>query len=199
MFPLGSVVFPHTPVPLHVFEPRYRALARDCTRGNGHFGIVLISRGSEVGGGDERFSVGTVVRIAESIEYPDGRWDILAVGDRRIRVATWLPDDPYPVALVQDLVEHPLDEGGGLLEQAEREVRRALSLKSELGEPSVPPTFAFDPDPSRAAYQLAAVAPIGSLDKQRLLELESPAARLQELTRLTAEAAELLAYRLGGR
>ena len=59
MFPLSAVLFPHSSMPLHVFEPRYRELMRDCLAGDGRFGIVLIERGSEVGGGDERSTLGT--------------------------------------------------------------------------------------------------------------------------------------------
>src|ERR1700737_1153600 len=96
MFPLGSVLFPHLLLPLHIFEPRYRVLMFDCTRGEPEFGVVLIERGVEGGGSDERFRVGTVARILEAGELPDGRWVLNAVGTNRIRVDTWLPDDPYP-------------------------------------------------------------------------------------------------------
>ncbi|MEN3314917.1 MAG: uncharacterized protein V7605_1151, partial [Acidimicrobiaceae bacterium] len=54
MFPLGTVLFPGLALPLHVFEPRYQSLVQACLDGDGHFGIVLIERGSEVGGGDVR-------------------------------------------------------------------------------------------------------------------------------------------------
>ena len=57
MFPLGTVLFPYAVLPLHVFEPRYRALTEHCLAGDGCFGVVLIERGSEVGGGDTRFAV----------------------------------------------------------------------------------------------------------------------------------------------
>ena len=96
MFPLGSVLFPSIFLPLHVFEPRYRALARHCLDGDQEFGVVLIERGSEVGGDDVRTSVGTVARILEAAELEDGRWVLGTVGTRRIRVRGWLPDDPYP-------------------------------------------------------------------------------------------------------
>ena len=59
MFPLSAVLFPHASMPLHVFEPRYRQMLRDCLAGDGRFGIVLIERGSEVGGGDQRSLLGT--------------------------------------------------------------------------------------------------------------------------------------------
>lgn len=199
MFPLGTVLFPYTVLPLHVFEPRYRALTRDCLDSGLEFGVVLIERGSEIGGGDTRFGVGTVARITEATEFPDGRWAVLTVGSRRVRVATWLPDDPYPVALVEDLPEPRLDERGALLlDDATRAVRRALALKAELGEPAPSTTFALDDDPDVAAYQLAALAPLGPVDQQRLLEVADPAERLRLVVVLASDLGDLLAYRLSG-
>src|SRR5690606_29548107 len=98
MFPLGSVLVPGMVLPLHVFEPRYRALVRDCLAGDGEFGVVLIARGSEVGGGDVRTDAGTLARIVRVDEADDGRFAVVAVGLRRIRVVRWLDDDPYPRA-----------------------------------------------------------------------------------------------------
>jgi Lon protease-like protein len=94
MFPLGTVLLPNAHLPLHIFEPRYRALIRDVLAGDGEFGVVLIERGHEVGGGDARFAVGTVARVVQSAELPDGRWLVDAVGTERFRVTEWLPEDP---------------------------------------------------------------------------------------------------------
>src|SRR5207253_3012489 len=80
MFPLGTVLFPGITLPLHVFEPRYQALTRSCLDGDGHLGITLIERGSEVGGGDVRFAVGTRARIAQAVALDDGRWFLVLVG-----------------------------------------------------------------------------------------------------------------------
>lgn len=199
MFPLGTVLFPHAVLPLHVFEPRYRALVRDVLRTGQEFGVVLIERGSEVGGGDSRFGVGTVARVLEAAEFEDGRWALVAVGERRVRVATWLPDDPYPVALVEDMPESPLDERSALLvDDAVRAVRRALALRAELGEGMPPTQFDLDHDHDVAAYQLAAAAPLGPVDHQRLLETEDAGDRLRLLVALASEAGDLLAYRLSG-
>ena len=63
MFPLSTVLFPQAGLPLHVFEERYRTLMAECLDGDGEFGVVLIARGSEVGGGDQRVDIGTVARI----------------------------------------------------------------------------------------------------------------------------------------
>ncbi|MEY2569267.1 MAG: ATP-dependent Lon protease [Actinomycetota bacterium] len=197
MFPLGTVLFPFAPLPLHVFEPRYRELTQDCLRGNEEFGVVLIERGSEVGGGDARFGTGTVARIVEAARFPDGRWALITIGARRIRIRTWLPDDPYPLALVEDLDDGPIEaEDVVRLEAAERAVRRALALQAELDEPSVPATVELDTDPERAAYQLAAFAPVGPADKQRILEAPTWRERIEATAELASAAGEMFAYRL---
>ena len=108
MFPLGHVLLPTVYLPLHVFEPRYRELVRVCLDGEHEFGVVLIARGSEVGGGDQRLAVGTVARIVEAAELPDGRWALGTIGTRRIRVREWLTDDPYPMADVEEWPEPDL-------------------------------------------------------------------------------------------
>lgn len=199
MFPLGTVLFPHMALPLHVFEERYRSLVRDCLRHGQEFGVVLIERGMEVGGGDSRFSVGTVARIRESAQFPDGRWALICTGTRRVRVRSWLPDDPYPVALVEDLPDPVLDPSDhAALAEAEAAVRRALALAGELDEAPVPSTFDLDADPAVAAWHLPAASPLGPVDRQRLLEVDDPAHRLRLLAELARDAASVLAYRLSG-
>jgi Lon protease-like protein len=195
MFPLGVVLFPFVHLPLHVFEPRYRALVKDCLRNRQEFGVVLIERGHEVGGGDQRFAVGTVAHITEAAELEDGRWVLDTVGTRRVRIETWLPDDPYPLALATDLDEdHDVDPT--LLAPAEQAVRRALALKAELVEPAAPTTVAVDDEPLVAAWQLAAVAPLSPIDQQQLLATSDGNERLRLLARLATETADVLAYRL---
>ena len=102
MFPLGTVLFPGALLPLHIFEERYRQLVKDCLADEPEFGVVLIDRGHEVGGGDVRREVGTVARILEVAELPDGRYFLQAAGVRRIRVQSWLDDAPYPRADVEE-------------------------------------------------------------------------------------------------
>lgn len=197
MFPLGTVLFPHAVLPLHVFEERYRTLVADCLRTGHEFGVVLIERGSEVGGGDTRFGVGTVARIHEATPFPDGRWVLVTSGTRRIRIGTWLPDDPYPVALVEDLPEPRLpDIALRAVDDTARLVRRALSLKAELGEPAPSSQFGLDDDLHVALWQLAALAPLEAVDLQRLLETDDPEERLALLTAMAQDAGDLLAYRL---
>jgi Lon protease-like protein len=199
MFPLGTVLVPGAGLPLHVFEPRYRALMQDCLAGEPSFGVVLIERGSEVGGNDERFGVGTVARIHDAAELPDGRWVLVATGTHRFCVERWLPDDPYPLAEVRRLAEpdwHERDRPR--LEQATSEVRRALAYAAELGEATYAATFDLPDDAALGLWQLVAMAPIGPVDKQRLLEIAEHGPRLDQLVELVREEAAILAYRLGG-
>jgi uncharacterized protein len=202
MFPLGSVLLPAAVLPLHIFEPRYRVLMFDCTRGGTEpeFGVVLIERGTEVGGADQRFGIGTVARIVEAGELPDGRWLLNAVGTTRIGVERWLPDDPYPVAEVADLPDPPwTDSDDAGLVEAEQLVRQALVLAAELGQPAAPASVVLAAGPETAAWQLAAIAPLGSLDRQRLLETSGHGPRLRTLAAMVAEEISVLAYRLGRR
>lgn len=198
MFPLGTVLYPHVAINLHLFEPRYRALGRDLSAGDGRFGVVLISRGAEVGGGDERYDIGTKARVTEALELPDGRWQLIAHGEERIRVKTWLPDDPYPVALVHALpdVGPEAEPAADLRDRAERAVKRALTLKGELDEPAHSASIEISSDPVRASYELAAVAPLTTHDHQRLLEADSAYARLSSVAQLATEAGDLLIARL---
>jgi uncharacterized protein len=199
MFPLGSVLVPGMILPLHVFEPRYRALVRDCLAGDREFGVVLIERGSEVGGGDVRTDVGTMARILRADELPDGRFAVGAVGMRRIRVDAWLDDDPYPRAEVSDWPDAETAEGSDvddLVAGVGRLLRRAAALLAELGEPAPPVDLALADDPLVASYQGVAVAPLGPADRQALLAAPSAPARLADLERLLGEHIELLEARL---
>jgi hypothetical protein len=196
MFPLSAVLYPHAEIPLHVFEPRYRALTRDCLAGDNRFGVVLIERGSEVGGGDHRTSVGTRALITRAAALSDGRWMLLVRGDVRIRVGEWLPDDPYPLALVEEWKPEVDAVGEEILRSAEGSVRRTRGLLSESGSAAaLPADLSFDEDPEVASWQLSAQAPLNQLDAQRVLAAPSTSERLRLLVELTA-ALELDLHRL---
>ncbi len=201
MFPLGMVLLPAMMVPIHVFEPRYRQMTKECLDGDREFGIVLIERGSEVGGGDVRTNAGTVARIIEAQEFPDGRWGLVASGTRRIQVCRWLEDDPYPRAEVQDWPDGELrhHEGGGISARLPPVVsawRRVLALQSELGAPGLPAEFELSEDASTAVWQLAALSPLGPMDRQQLLTVDNSAQRLDLLAQLLTEAEELIRARI---
>ena len=201
MFPLGTVLFPGAVIPLHVFEPRYRALTGWCLEHDSRLGVVLIERGSEVGGGDARFAVGTQGRIVESVALPDGRWVLAVAGERRIRVHAWLGEEPFPRAEVAYLDDEPAPSQDVVVRDGiEQRARRALMLKADLGEwPPDAVAPQLDADPTVAGWQVGGLGLLGPADGQRLLEADPVGERLVLLASLLDDAIELLALRATGR
>ena len=152
VFPLGSVLLPYGLLPLHIFENRYRALMTDLLEGDGRpgqdqaeMGVVLIERGHEVGGGDERSTLGTVAQIMQAEKLPDGRWLVVAAGTRRFSVSDWLPDDPYPRAEVEELPpeqwDEMLTETLATLDDAARQKKLERAIDAAMADQPVIPVF----------------------------------------------------------
>lgn len=199
MFPLGSVLVPGSVLSLHVFEPRYQALVKDCMAAPDHeFGVVLIDRGHEVGGGDVRRDVGTVARIVRVAELPRGRFAVIAVGVGRLRVLQWLADAPYPCAAIEEWPDDDEPVDRELLASVTARTRRALALAVELGDPVESTELGLDANDSDAttSYQLADAAPIGADDRYRLLCATGPAARLRMLATLLDDVEAAQQFRL---
>lgn len=197
MFPLGSVLFPTMVLPLHVFEPRYRALAEQCLAGDREFGVCLIERGSEVGGGDLRTDVGTVAQIIDAEQFDDGRWVLACVGTRRIRIDRWLPDEPFPRAMVEDWLDDPAETDlSATVDTVVARLRQILAIQAELGDPAPPATIELDTDPVLVGYQAATLSPFGAFDRQRILTAATPGERLALLDELLGDAEVVLRHRL---
>lgn len=198
MFPLGLVLLPHMELPLRVFEPRYVALLEHCARHEPEFGVVLIERGRDVGGGDTRFDVGCVARIDDVQPRPDGLLGVVARGTRRLRVDRWLPDDPFPRAEIEEWPDPPPGASAGeLLDRAAATLRGVLALAVEcgfrvpLGEVDVDPD-----DPVAASYQLVTQAPLAAIDKLALLGSVTVEARATLLDERLRQVRETLSARL---
>ena len=213
MFPLGTVLLPGGLLPLHVFEPRYRQLVVDLLADDVNepeFGITMIERGKETGGGEVRADVGTIARIVHIEALDGGRYRLVVAGTRRLRVRSWLPDDPYPLA---DIDEWP-DEGAddprlsALIAGAHARIRDLHRLTTEIGDRS--PTAGDDPgderaksaadpeisdDPLLATYHLAGIAPLGPADRYRLLCADSPLHRLELLDAALDDIIAMIEFR----
>jgi Lon protease-like protein len=130
-----------------------------------------------------------------------GRYAIVAVGTRRIRINAWLPDDPYPIADVDDWPDDDVSQPGlnervGSMTSRLREV---LSLAAQLGEtPADIDLGMISEDPLVASYHLATLAPLGPADSYRLLCAPGPAARLDGLDAALDDVEAVLRFRLGG-
>jgi len=194
MFPLGSVLLPGMPLPLRVFEPRYVELLSTVLAGSDReFGVVLIERGSEVGGGDARFTVGTVASIV-TVEIGEGSIVLVAHGTERFEVVDWLEEDPFPRARVRKLAALVVElEDLDALAAAERVVRDTLTRHSEFVELRWPADVVLSDNPAERLWQLAGIAPIGSLDQQALLRSATAAELITRLVEETRAAGDSIA------
>ncbi|WP_347813288.1 LON peptidase substrate-binding domain-containing protein [Actinomadura sp. KC345] len=182
LFPLGTVLFPGLVLPLHLFEERYRRLIADLLerpepRG---FGVVGIELGHEVGDGAAHrlAEVGCVAELREATPHPDGRYDVVTVGTRRFRLKELDRSRPYLQGEVEYLPEEPGADPGPIALRVRRLFRlyrhrlaAAGAASSELGEPP--------DDPVGLSYVIAASLILDGHDKQRLLECDDAALRLE--------------------
>jgi len=195
MFPLGSVLLPTTLLPLRLFEERYLALIRDVLEADRDFGVALIERGHEVGGGDARTNVGCVAQVLQAEDQGD-MWHVIAVGTRRFVVDRWLDDDPYPRAEVTILEEPPAEPGDEeMYLSAVAKLETILALLGESGRQTAPIPDLAD-DPALGSFQVAALAPFGPFDRQQLLQALVPSDRLTLLHDLLDGTAEDLRSQL---
>jgi len=196
MFPLGSVLFPYTPLVLRVFEPRYLTMmGRLLDIEDPEFGVVLIERGLEAGGGDERSTIGTMARILQ-VEAGAADLYVVAVGGERITVDSWREDDPHPVADVSTIAPLVWDDAlAPLHREAERIVRRLATLASALDEARWDPGTPLSDDPVESTWQLAALAPLGEYDRFRLLNSSTLGGLLRSIIDLCLEEEPVLIAR----
>jgi len=188
MFPLSSVLFPYMPLRLRVFEERYLMMLAELLKNeDAQFGVVLIERGWEVGGGEQRFDLGTIAEITQ-LGAQEGFVGLVAQGGRRFDVTQWLKDAPHPRAEISEIADLEWDIGlWQLREETEHLVRRTLAVASEFAGNVWPADIELSPDPAAAAWQLAAIAPLNALDQVRLLRAGSFEELLGRVSELTQE------------
>ena len=193
MFPLGSVLMPAMPLPLRIFEPRYLKLLGDLVAAETpEFGVVLIERGQEVGGGEKRMSLGTIASVTD-IGTSEEFYGLESVGSRRFRVNAWLPDDPYPIADIDFLPDLIWDDT--LMPSRvhlETKVRQLLAFASEFGDLQYSADVELSDDPMEACWQLAGVLPIGQLDQMDLIGSQSAEELIKRSYEIVTSADETL-------
>jgi Lon protease-like protein len=196
MFPLRTVLFPGMPLPLHVFEERYRALFRELLAAVAphRFGVVGIRAGREVGDPrTEWYDVGCLAEVGRVDRLPDGRLDLVATGVSRFRLLRCYPAGEYPTAEVQ-LLGEPLGDrarAGLLAERVTGAFRNYLlalgaTQRAEISPPELPT------EPLLLSYLVASTAAIPMSDRQGLLAAANVADRLRLELRLLARETTLL-------
>lgn len=195
LFPLGTVLFPSAPLPLHIFEERYRRMMADREGMDPIFGVVLTRQGGEVGEQPETHSVGTSASLLARQPYPDGRLDIAVVGTRRFRILAGDWTRGYLVGTVEWLDESGGDMTRDRLYDLRREsiaaftsFVRAIARRIEAEVPEE----LFPDDPAETSYAIASRLPINTWERQTLLEISGPAERLRTLTTILVRERTLM-------
>jgi len=185
LFPLATVLFPGGPLPLRIFETRYVDMVRRCMREGTGFGVVLLERGREAGGPAQFVGIGTEARIVDFSRLEDGLLGLSCVGRERFRVLeSWRQDDGLNVGRVVDIEGEPAVAVPPDFAHLADALRRILP---ELGELYAHITRRFD-DAAWVGHRLAELLPLATPDKQSLLEMSEPLARLASLAPLIRKA-----------
>jgi Lon protease-like protein len=195
LFPLNTVLFPGMPLPLHIFEERYKLMIGTCLVTDRTFGVSLIREGHEVGEPADPFAVGTFARILDVERLPDGRMNLVAVGVRRYRLLHVLEERPFLVGRVRALPDAD-ERVEPALAASVAEGFRAYVRDLPGGE-GVIDRLELSDDPEALSFQIAASLQIPAPRRQDLLELESTAERLGRLEAIIRREHET--YRLLGR
>ncbi len=183
LFPLNLVLFPGMPLPLHIFEERYKAMIGDCMRYNTPFGVSLIRSGQEVGSPADPQPIGTTTRVLRSQMLEQGRINVMTKGERRFEIVEITQQEPHVAALVRLLDEPVGDDFSGIsseiTEEFSRLMRNLISLSGGYASQVEIPT-----DPVELSYTIAANLEAPVPVRQELLEVPTAADRLNRLVPL---------------
>jgi Lon protease-like protein len=207
MFPLEVALLPDQDLPLRIFEPRYVALVQHCVGSGDPFGVVLISRGREVGGDDARCDVGVLSRITECVDQGANRFSLSCRTGERIRISQWLPDDPYPRATAALWPDEPGDPvTPAQLRDVEDKVialfeRIAQARNVVLPDRDVLLGYAeadaeAEAEAGQRLFTLASRIPLGAADRYSVLAAPSASDRLAVLTEAVVAVAEMVEFQL---
>ena len=178
LFPLNTVLFPGSLLPLKIFEQRYLDMAAACMKQRSPFGICLIDKGSEVGAAAQPHAVGTLATIGNWEMEQLGILMITAHGGRRFRIIESTVGEgnllEASVELLAEIGPTPLPP------ERERLLPLLRRVVADLGKERLPEPHRFD-EAEWVGYRMTAVLPIQNLAKQKLLELDDPLARLEIL------------------
>ncbi len=192
LFPLNVVLFPHMPLPLHIFEPRYRQMLADCLEEGHSFGVVAIREGQETGPAVP-FEVGTLAKIMRIDRLDDGRVNLLVTGASRFEILETASDRPYLRGRIRIMLEagDELEDTAGLSESTALAFREYSKLVHELvGQAADEPEPPIEPE--LLSYLIAAALNLQVPEKQQLLATPRTDERLKQELRLLRKEIVLL-------
>ena len=191
IFPLSIVLFPGVPLPLHIFEQRYRQMLNDIRVSNNLFGISYFDVSTSQQEIPPAGHIGCVAEVSETQTLPDGRSNILTVGVIRYQIEEYVErGDPYLVARVSFFED--AEDDNELLRNSSREVaetftRIARAVRTINDERASLPDIS-DTEPQQLSFLVAAAMEVDTELKQELLEMRSTSERLRRLRDMLARA-----------
>ncbi len=192
LFPLSAPLFPGMPLPLHIFEQRYRQLLRDQAMSDPIFGVVLTRTGREVGDQPEIHDVGTSATLLGMHQHDDGRADIAVRGARRFRVVQTDWSGPYLVGKVEWMTEDEDDDGlDSLADRTRTAMLRLVAAAAGAGDLPVPDLH-LPENPTDLGYLLSRTLWLNTWERQQLLEVPTAGARLEMLRSIIRREHQLL-------
>jgi Lon protease-like protein len=193
LFPLPLVLFPGVPLPLHIFEPRYRKLLADIRVSDNLFGLSYFDPENAERDAPPAGHIGCVAEVTEALALPDGRFNIATVGLIRYRVEAYVErGDPYLVAQVSFFEDEIEDEEAlarlarkvsDLFVRIARAVRRLNDERANLPDLS-------ETEPEILSFLIAAAMDVDLEVKREMLALRSTSERLERLRDLLASVVD---------
>ena len=181
LFPLNVVLMPGTPLPLHIFEERYKQMVNECLESEKEFGMVLADEAGTRG-------VGCTARIVELVQrYDDGRLVILVEGSRRFKLNEILAGKPYYVGEIEYLEDEPGEDVTSLAEECVELLERVVAAATE-GSVDIE----IEPPYRNLSFAIAGRIEFDLATRQQILELGTEKERLTKVKELLTEAAEKL-------
>ena len=181
LFPLNVVLMPGTPLPLHIFEERYKQMVNECLDSESEFGMVLADES-----GTRR--VGCTARIVELVQrYDDGRLVILVEGSRRFKLNNILTGKPYYVGDVEYLEDGPEEDVSALAEECVAVLERVIEAATE-GSVGIE----IEPPYRNLSFTIAGRIEFDLETRQQILELPTEKRRLEKIKELLTEVVERL-------
>ncbi len=178
LFPLNTVLFPSSSLALRIFEPRYLALVSTCLKQNHGFGVCLIQQGSETGDAATPHAIGTLARITDWYQHPDGILGITVRGETRFRIVSTETQPDQQITACTEL----LPEGmvGTIPPDYSSLIALLHQSLAQAGAEHTDTAGQHD-DASWVSYRLAELLPFSLAQKQALLEISDPMQRLAHI------------------